>query len=384
MIGRDRELRRIAARIITGQSTIITGSQRSGKTSVLQGLIVSPNEERAKTLYGDQVNQLIFSYLDAFKATEFDRIQFWQSVLKPLKERIITQETDTPLSQAYQTCQDNQFKTDKLENLIAQVKQANWQLILLIDEFDKLLDNPILTKNQGEFFANLRALLVSPDSQGALVLVMTTSLSRSQLNIQAPKNSYGSPYFNIVDEIVLGALPESKVDELLNQGKPYFTDEHCRFIKDIAGGHPYLLQVAASILWEVQEAGNENEQQHMKDMFYSKVEDTLTDIWKTWDKERQSIFISVALMQLENLGIKFPKEVDLKSISKSLSHQISSLIALEINGFLRRDNKMRGGWRLSPNIFLLFIMSRLKPEYREKCSNRTWDKLFTPKSSKLF
>ena len=379
LIGRDRELRRIVGRIITGQSTIITGSQRSGKTSMLQGLIVKPNEKRAKTLYDDEVNQLIFSYLDAFKATEFDRIQFWQSVLKPLKKRIIAQETDTPLSQAYHSCQDHQFKTDELEKLIAQINQAGRRLVLLIDEFDLLLDNSKLT---GEFFANLRALVVSPDSQAALVLVITTSLSRSQLNNQVPKSAFGSPYFNMMDEIVLGALPESKVDELLAQGKPYFTDDDCAFIKYIAGGHPYLLEIAASTLWESYEDGNENERQRMKDIFYHDVKETLKNIWDSLNQESQSTFISVALVHIEKLGIKLPKTVDIKNISETLSY--SSLIELEKYGFLIRDDEMRGGWRVYPSIFLLFIISRLKPEYRDKLSNSAWDKLFTPKFYKRF
>lgn len=248
----------------------------------------------------------------------------------------------------------------------------------MIDEFDLLLDNPILTENQGEFFANLRALLVSPSSQGALVLVMTSSLSRSQLNNEAPKSGRGSPYFNFMDEIILGALPELKVDELLAQGKPYFTDEDCRFIKDIAGGYPYFLQVAASILWESYEEGNENERQRIKNVFSSEVEETLTTIWNAWDKEKQSIFMSVALMHLEKLGIKFPKKVDIKSINQSLSYKMSSLTELGNYGFLRRDDNMRSGWQVYPDIFLCFVMSILKPEYRDKLSNKAvWENLAT-------
>ncbi|RKZ52047.1 MAG: hypothetical protein DRR00_09660 [Candidatus Parabeggiatoa sp. nov. 3] len=82
----------------------------------------------------------------------------------------------------------------------------------------------------------------------------------------------------------------------------------------------------------------------MKDIFYSKVEETLTNIWKAWDKERQSTFISVALIHIDKLGVKLPKTVDIKSISETLSH--SSLIELERYGFLRKDDEMRGGWRV--------------------------------------
>jgi archaellum biogenesis ATPase FlaH len=377
LIGRDKELRRLVGRILTGQSTIITGSPRCGKTSVLQALIVSSNKERAKKLYGAEINQLIFSYFDAFTTSQFDHIQFWQEVLTPLKERIFAQQTDTPLFKAYQSCQNNQFKTDKLENLIAQINQAGWQLVLLIDEFDALLNNPILTKNQGEFFAQLRALLISLYNKGALVLVMTSFLSREQLNNQTQKSSRGSPYFNFMDQIVLGALSEANIDQLLDQGRPYFTDDDYRFIKYIAGGSPYFLQIAASILWESYQQGNESERQRIKKDFYQRVKETMKNIWESLNQESQSTFISVALLHIEKSGIKLPKKVDIKNISETLSHW--SLHELEAYGFLIRSDQIRGGWRIYPSIFLLFIVSRLKAEYRDKLSNNVWEDPFTPK-----
>jgi transcription termination factor Rho len=73
LIGRNNELYTIAGRISTGQSTAITGSPRSGKTSILQyleketKLYDNEKPEKQTELYDEDIKEkLIFSYLDAY------------------------------------------------------------------------------------------------------------------------------------------------------------------------------------------------------------------------------------------------------------------------------------------------------------------------------
>jgi hypothetical protein len=121
LIGRYRELRRIARSIVTGQSTLITGSPHCGKTSVLHYIRVAPEEtERANALYGDEAEKLIFSYLDAgICGPQFDQAKFWENVLEqPIQEHLLAQETEyTPLSQAYHSCQEKNFEAHELQKL---------------------------------------------------------------------------------------------------------------------------------------------------------------------------------------------------------------------------------------------------------------------------
>jgi hypothetical protein len=55
--GREKEIRRIARQIMTGQSSAIIGPFSAERTSILETL---NNPE----LYGDKADRLIFSYLD--------------------------------------------------------------------------------------------------------------------------------------------------------------------------------------------------------------------------------------------------------------------------------------------------------------------------------
>ncbi len=369
LLGRKRELRQIAGRIYTGQSSIITGLPRSGKTSVLEYL--NAPEKRAE-LYGDKADKLIFSYWDACTCSpEFTQAQFWEYVLKPIQERIAPQNTNSPLDKAYETCQANDFEPYELEKLIAEIKKANCKLLILIDEFDQILDSSFSLYTP-DFLGGLRSQVQR--GKGALVLVITANISRSQLNEETRhfrKSETGSDYLNHLEEIVLGALSNSEIDELLHQGDIHFTDDDRRFIKDIAGGYPYLLEVAASILWEIYEEKKVliNPHQHVKRELYLKVADTLNAIWKSWPqlmiKEHftslQKVVISVALAEVKKWKINFKKQgINIDHITKRFNGKEAELRQLERYGFLIKDTAILGGWRIYPKIFLPFSIQKLE------------------------
>ncbi len=305
LIGRKKELRQIAGRIITGQSSIITGSPRSGKTSVLKYLM-----ERKAELFGGEAEKLIFSELDAsVYGFKVDKSQFWDSVFKPLLEQI--QDQDSPLFKAYRTCQKNHFAPYEFDKFIDQIKQAEWQFVLIIDEFDFLLNE---IQSHQEFFAGLRTNFCRPNR--TMSLIIATNLSRSQLDRKTEqfRHQGGSPYFNYMGEIILGALSGEDIDKLLHQDDIYFTDNDRCFLKEIAGGHPYLLKTAASILWETYEHDEKNEL-NLKRELYIKVADILDNIWKSWSQimmdeqftSLQKVFISVALVQIKKWKVNFKK-----------------------------------------------------------------------------
>jgi len=346
-IGRKAEVRRVAGRIVNGgQSSAITGTFRSGKTSILDYL-AKPEEP----LYG--TDTLIFSYWDANTLSiECDQSQFWGYILEPLQKRI-AEIPDSSLYKAYQACQKNNFAN--LEELIVQIGNMNWQLVLMIDEFDVLLDRPHL--NNTEFFGGLRQL--ASRSRSALVLVMTTNISLTELHKKTkPFTKSGSPYFNFLDEIVLGPLSDSEVEELLRQGDSYFSDDDRRFIKEITGEHPFLLQVAASALWESYKNGNVNDpikrQQQAKQDFYDRIKlITLNDIWQSWLPITRKAFTAVALIKLDTLRTSLKiQPIDIKGFINDEPGFKQALEELKRQGFVKNDN---GAWQARPTIFLDFV-----------------------------
>lgn len=383
-IGRDEKLRSITSRISTGQSIAISGSPRGGKTSILYYLMSS---EKQVEMYGDDANKLIFSYLDATMWDgQFDKAKFWREALTPLGEYIQDNaDTHPALAKAYQTCQENEFGTFVLEKLFAQLKQANKRLVLMVDGFDFLLQYPLL-KNSAEFFGGLRS--VASHTRGALAVIITINLSVIHLTekIQDFTRS-GSPYFNFMDEVILGPLSSTEIDELLGQASGRFTAEDNALIEAMAGGHPYLLQVFASCLWELYDTQEkmdsaQRQQQAVKD-FYLKVEDSLNTIWQVWLPSIQEDFTSVALAQLvqmENLKRAFQRQrVDVESVIKQVPRLKAELEFLKKYGFLVEDAKIAGGWRVYPKILLHFLINRkLKEEYLKNLPEEVWKNLLTP------
>ncbi len=348
--GRDKELHLIVGRLLSqGQSTAITGSFRSGKTSILEYLAAP---KKYTELYGDQAESFVFSYLDiAALSPQCSQAQFWEQALMRLQERVYNTDNLSSLSEAYQTCRENAFGIYVLEQLMARMKQAGWRTVLLLDDFDLLLHHPVLSCT--EFFGGLRTL--ASRSKGALTLITTEHISLSQLHQNTSHfNRAGSPYFNFLDEVILGALPDVAINQLLYQDTKYFTDEDRRFLMEIAGGHPYLLQVAGAVLWNLYEYGDEinpdERCQHAELNFYQKARLMLDNTWHAWSETMHKVLTAVALVHMENPP----------SFTRDLSDFPQELDELEKHGFLVKDAHMPGGWRIRPAVLCRYIEDKLK------------------------
>ncbi|EDN67660.1 conserved hypothetical protein [Beggiatoa sp. PS] len=385
LLGRKNELYTIAGRISTGQSTAVTGSPRSGKTSILkyletETLLYDPeNPEKPITLYDEDIKEkLIFSYLDAYSwGTKFKPIDFWNNALKRIQDKIKTHEE---LYKTYQNCQKNHFDNFLIEKLIDQIRNVDKRLVLIIDGFEELLNHSSEDWN-AQFFGSLRTL--ASRSSGALVLVIAANKSLSHLQKEVQEfTKTNSPYFNFIYEVRLGALPEISIDILLKPGN--FTLDDADFLKDIAGGHPYLLQVAASILWSSDEKEDNllKRQQKVVEAFYMAVHDDLSEIWQSWPSTLQQAFSSVTLAQLSNFKNILKKQgIDVDSISRYIPPLKLNLEILKYYGFVTEDENIAGGWRVVPRIFLPFVLLNLKPKYRDKLPKTVWDCLFKAKET---
>ena len=367
-LDRQRELRRLVSRIVNrGQSTAIVGEPRSGRTSLF--LYLSAPEKRTE-LYGEHGDRLVFSYMDAQTlGGAFSQAQFWEYALRPLYERIIATCPDSSLAQSYDVCRDNDFGCFVLERLFAQVEVSGWRVVLLLDEFDVLLYHPIL--NSAEFFGSMRSL--ASRSRGALAVVLASRRSLADLNEATQQFSYtGSPYFNFLAEVTLGPLPNSAVTELLRRAEGRFTSDDGRLIVEMAGGHPYLLQVAAFELWEAYADfpdGPDQRWQQTGQMLYREALDTLSDIWRLWSPAMRKAFTVVALAEMSGLG---QKKFRVKRLVRDLSDLGSELRTLRDHGFIVEDEHVPGGWQVRPQVFLWWLADDLATMARREMPFGEW------------
>lgn len=359
-LGRAREIRRLVGRISNGgQSVAVTAEPGMGKHSLLRYLAAP--EKRAE-LYGDLAPRLLFQYVDpsAFNVA-FTQAQFWQLALTPIQENLVL--INVPLvTTAYETCKTEGFGVFGLEKLFARLQEAGWRLVLLLDEFDNLLDHPVL--NKSEFYGGLRSLASRFES---LTLVTASRQPLEKLNESTQEYSrLGSPYFNFMVQISLGAFSDKDTHTLLMRGDHYFDKPDRDYLAFIAGGHPSLLQAGAYALWEAYEEG-EPERQTRWEITARELLDSarpvLADTWRVWTPETRKAVTIIALDTLPRLVAG--KEFDIDSLLDSFNAYIPEIDELKKRGFLVADaatgagEKNRTGYRLQAQVMLWWLAAEL-------------------------
>ena len=369
-LDRRRELRRIADRITNqGQSTAIMGEPRSGKTSLLMYLA---DPDKQEILYGEYANHLLFSFIDAQNlATKLDPGGFWAHVLEPLVIRAIRPSPQSSLAQAYETCKANQYGSFVMERLLGQMAADSWRLVLMIDEFNGLLHHPAL--NSAEFFGSLRSL--ASRSRGALALIIASRHMLETLNRETQNFSRtSSPYFNFLDEVTLGPLPDREVAELLKKGEQHFTVGDRRFIMATSGAHPYLLQLSAAALWDAYEDGGYTDEVKRRQAagqdIHSEAGQIMADTWRVWLPPIRKAFAAVAFAQIPRLLGEEKFMVD--RLIADLPHLQPELDMLEKQGFIVTADDVSGGWRVRPAAFLWWLADELKRTLRKDEAFEDW------------
>ncbi|MCP4702218.1 MAG: hypothetical protein GY862_35970, partial [Gammaproteobacteria bacterium] len=244
-----------------------------------------------------------------------------------------------------------------------QAEKDDYRLVLLLDEFDMLLNHPVL--NSTKFFGSLRSLA---SRIRALSVVAASRQPLTKLNITMQKsNRTGSPFFNFLGEYTLGAWSEKTIDKLLERAGERFSAEDKRFIKHAAGGHPYLLQAAAAELWEIYEDDEEEDPvrrlEQAGQQLYDVVERVLSDTWRIWSPQVRMAMMAVALAQTPDLleERKFRNEVlmgDMRNFDPELR-------ILTKQGVVEKAEDSLSGWRIRPAAFLWWLADELVRTVRD-------------------
>ncbi|MEK8015514.1 MAG: AAA-like domain-containing protein [Candidatus Parabeggiatoa sp.] len=334
---REQQIIHLADRIRTGQSSAIIGFFSEERRTIL-GYLRNENPKQQEELYSDKANQLIFSYVDI--AMDIDNAsspqQFWELALAPLHLKMTDSEQ---LDKAYQVCKDNQFNRRSLENLISLVNQQGWRLVLLLDKFEALLEYPHFQENWA-FLTTLRSLAASR-TPSPLVLIIASNQSLKQFHEKIQHFSPStSPVLNFIEPGVttLGALSEKKLDKLLEQDESLLSQNARQVIKQMVGGHPYLLNVAVSEFWKASPSGELEYLEMLEKAFYIRIQNELEDEIKTLSTSTCQAVFAVALQ-----GELINFEKDLKE--------------LETQGLIVKTNEQ---WEIRSHILLKLLVDTQK------------------------
>jgi hypothetical protein len=300
LLDRQRPLRRIFRRLLTKQSTAIIGQPHIGKTSLLNYIM---DDTQRREMVGDACDGYIFSCLDAqvLMGSGVTQADFWQQALQPLEQFLdsFRDSRTEEVARQYALVVDNSFGNFTLERLFSLLGSSDLCFVLILDEFDVLLSHQVL--NSAEFFGGLRALA---SRTGGLVLITASRRTIAAMNsLTQELNPYGSPFFNIFTEVNLGPLPRQDIQFLLGKAGKNFSVTDREFVQSVAGGHPYLLQVAADAVLEAHEEGLVGAERYELAGYsiYRVTKAHFADTWRTWSTPKHKALTAIALVEVPGL-----------------------------------------------------------------------------------
>jgi serine/threonine protein kinase len=230
--GRKREIRRVYSRLDAPhpQSISIVGERRIGKSSLLNYIYNKKNRKANMQNYGDA----IFAYLDFQRNVDFDTAKFIDFLFSVFSYETGDGERYTKREKSL----------DQLKDVIQELNDRGKRIILLMDEFESITKNERFPES---FFAFLRSM-----ANTYRVAYVTSSYDELQLMCHN-KDISDSPFFNIFSTLPLRPFGEDEARELIAQpskreGVPI--EAHTDAILDMAGCHPFYLQIACSYVFE--------------------------------------------------------------------------------------------------------------------------------------
>jgi uncharacterized protein len=239
-IGRQEELRQVVNRLLSSahESSSIVGERRIGKTSLLMHLA----DKSAASQMGLIPERFCLIYIDFQGLIDITPQRFWSRVLTRMARTI----SDPSLRlQIDALLKEEDIELFDLEDMCESISEAGLCVVLLLDEFEYVTQNP----NFGaDFFGGLRALAIHHN------LPLIPATRRELIDLCHSEEIKGSPFFNIFANIVLRLFKREEVKELLDR---YTSATQVRFgLKEhelawcLGGGHPLFTQVVGYYLFD--------------------------------------------------------------------------------------------------------------------------------------
>lgn len=352
----------VAERLGNGVSVALIGEPRLAKTSTIDYLLAPENR---KTLFGDNSEKLIFKRIDCqLLPSKITQAEFWEYALSPILPEM-EKNPNSELSKSYNTSQEKNFEGIYLSEFIYNLGKIEKRLILILDEFEILLSH---TLNNFDFWRSLRSFSDTPRNLAVLI--------SSRYPVDAIEEHMGkieltgSPIFNLYQQIRLTTLPFDDVKILLGNN---FSPTDCQYIYEVSGGHPYLVQVCASAMWEEFAQNNTDRfKRHLtvgekvrenSKLFYS-------DLWENWPAVMRKAIAIIGLSQTplilqDNTKQSFDFRKDLVWIGQEIDW-------LSRIGMIDKDESTSSGYRLAQKAMLWWLADEIVRVLRDDISFENW------------
>lgn len=266
---REKEIRYLVNRLENSESAMIVSIAKMGKSSLLQRLM----DQSIINLWKRNPNRLVFSYIDLGRIDEdYTTANFWRDAIRPFLQRE-AEIYDEPDYTSYRALTQFLNRTSQFEKK---------SLVLLLDSFNTLLSHSNFQDTV--FFASLRSIA----TRNNVSVIGTSDLSISLMHQHMTHfNVAGSPPLNYMTEVRLGPLTKQAVNLILEQAKISLSNHEHEFIYKFVGGNPYLVQLIASIFYELP-TKQENRIETVQERCYPLLRDYFDNLWRQLDNHTKT------------------------------------------------------------------------------------------------
>lgn len=284
-VGREREVEALYSAIATRQCRSIVGERKIGKSSLLTQLACPTTLQE----HGFDPDNFVFIYVDLEGMANISYDEFWPEILDRLDLALPTSQTH--LSDMVQKLLDQpEVRFLQVRRFLRRLERAGLTVVMMLDEFESLAGNAAFDSS---FYGELRSLA------GELGVVYLTASKKSlyELTYQHA-DTLSSPFFNIFSEERVGLMPLEEGRKLLvelsalangstSANEHSFGPDQIKFLLDLAGPHPFFLQVAGHYLCAAKEDKQNDWQHWVTRRFMTEAEDHFRYWWNQLDEMEQ-------------------------------------------------------------------------------------------------
>jgi len=284
---RQQETEQIANLVRVSQSVSIIGPRRIGKTSLIYHL-AEPHVRKAHDLLPP--TQVIV-LADAQGMGQASPAEVYAVFIEGLRATLSESAIDLPQEASLQRADHR-----TLDRLLKSLSQRGTKVAFVVDEFEGLAANRNLDP---VFFSGLRGLA----SRYSVSFVLASQSPLISL-VYADHSVLSSPFFNIFATISLGLLDEASAREMvsasLSRAGISLPEQAADAIMDLAGPHPFFLQVAAYHACELAQARagwDEHTTTLLSDVFYEEAHPHYQYSWHNLDETGRYVLANLTVKQ---------------------------------------------------------------------------------------
>ena len=362
--GRREDIRQIVNRLRSSahESTSVVGERRIGKTSLLKHF---DNPEVAAGL-GLPSDEYCLVYIDFQGLTDITPQRFWQRVLRKMERTICLPDLVPEIQEVRKM---GGFDLFDLEDLFEMIASAGLTIVLLLDEFEYVTQNP----NFGsDFFGGLRALAIHQN------LPLVTATRRELVDLCHSDEIKGSPFFNIFANVVLRPFSREEVYRMLDgylvETALSFSPQEKELVIGLGGGYPFFIQMAGNYLVDAKQKGYEGDEllREVYASFDAQADSHFTYMWShSSESEKITLLAVISLDRQKATKKNTPSLENLAAIHSRAHLDVPELVK---RGLLL-ENRAAGTYRLlSPSLerWIAREISAAPGEEESQASVQAW------------